>query len=118
MKFLVDANLSWKVKKTIEKLGFDVLHTDDLPDREFTPDEAIRNIANKQKRIIITKDSDFLQSHLLRQNPEYLLLITTGNINNKELLLLIESNFIAITTLFISYQLIELSSKGIIVYEK
>ncbi len=34
---------------------------------------------------MITKDADFVDSHLLRGEPAKLLLISTGNINNREL---------------------------------
>lgn len=118
MKFLVDANLPFKVQIALKKLGYDAIHTDNLPNKEFTTDEEIRIFAKKQNRIIVTKDTDFLESHLLRNNPEFLLLITTGNISNKNLLKLISEKIEEINQLFEEYRLIELSPKGIVVYEK
>lgn len=117
MKFLIDANLPFKLKVKLDKLGYDVIHTDNLPNKEFTNDEEIREFSRIHNRTIITKDTDFLQSHLLRNKPSYLLLITTGNISNKDLILLIESNFEKIVGLFDKYKLIELSTQGIVLYE-
>ena len=37
-------------------------------------------------RIVVTKDRDFEVSHLVRQEPRQLLLVTTGNIANTNLL--------------------------------
>jgi len=118
MKFLIDANLSWKLKLTLEKMGYDVVHTDDLPNKEFTTDEEIRTFARIHNRIVITKDNDFLQSHILRNNPHYLLLISTGNISNTELSIIIESHFENIVLLFKKHKLIELTTNGIVLYEE
>lgn len=59
MKFLMDANLSYKLTISLKDKGYDVIHTDDLPDKERTKDNEIRNISIKEDRIIITKDSDW-----------------------------------------------------------
>lgn len=82
MKFLIDANLHFKLAKALAQKGFDIIHTDNLPNKEKTTDKEIREFAAEQNRIIITKDSDFLDSHLLLNNPSKLLLVTTGNITN------------------------------------
>ena len=65
--------------------GCDVLHTLDLLDGNRTTDEQINNIAERDRRIVITKDGDFVDSHLLTGRPDKLLLISTGNIRNSEL---------------------------------
>lgn len=36
-------------------------------------------------RIVVTKDSDFVDSFLLTRKPPRLLLVSTGNISNREL---------------------------------
>lgn len=86
MKFLVDAQLPYLLATLLRQKGFDVLHTDDLPAKDETPDGDIRAVANRDDRIVITKDSDFLDSHLVNKSPRRLLLITTGNIKNRQLL--------------------------------
>jgi predicted nuclease of predicted toxin-antitoxin system len=69
MKFLVDANLPFEHALHLKERGFDVLHTDDLPNKEKTTDKELRIVAKDQNRIFITKDSDFLDSHLIQGIP-------------------------------------------------
>ena len=92
MKFLVDANLPFKLALNLRNKGFDVLHTDNLPNREETSDKEIRDLSVVQDRIVISKDSDFLDSHLIVGIPKKFLYISTGNIINRDLILLIEQN--------------------------
>jgi len=118
MKFFIDANLPFRLAKFLLQKGYHILHTDDLPNKERTTDKEIRKVAKEQNLIVITKDSDFLDSHLIQGIPSKLLLITTGNIVNKELLDLFNNNFNQIVQLFELYDLIELDSEQIIVHEK
>jgi len=82
MKFLIDANLPFRLAKALKFKGFDILHTDDLPNKERTTDKEIKKISVEHDRIVITKDSDFLDSHVIQGIPTKLLLVTTGNITN------------------------------------
>ena len=118
MKFLIDANLPFKLAVALQAKGYDIVHTDDLPDKERTSDKEIRLISVNQKRSIITKDSDFLDSHLISGVPEKLLLVSTGNIVNKELLNLFDKYFESIISWFDKYNLIELDNEQIVVHEK
>jgi predicted nuclease of predicted toxin-antitoxin system len=118
MKFLVDANLPFKLALKLKELGFDTIHTDELTNKEKTTDKEIRKVSLDQDRIVITKDSDFLDSHLLQTVPEKLLYISTGNITNRELLSLLEKYIVTITKLFDIYDLIELTNDEIMGHEK
>jgi predicted nuclease of predicted toxin-antitoxin system len=60
MRFFIDANLPQKLALNLRAKGYDAFHTDDLPNKERTTDEEIRKFAMEQERIVITKDSDFL----------------------------------------------------------
>ena len=84
MKFLIDANLPFNLSTALKAKKYDVLHTDDLPNKERTSDKEIRLVSVQQNRTIITKDSDFLDSHLISGVPAKLLFVTTGNIVNKK----------------------------------
>ena len=55
------------------------MHTLDLPLGNRTPDKAILDIAEREYCVIVTKDEDFVQSHLVFGRPEKLLLVATGN---------------------------------------
>ncbi|MFO7656427.1 MAG: DUF5615 family PIN-like protein [Bacteroidales bacterium] len=118
MRFLIDANLPFKLAKSLKDRGYDVIHTDDLSDKERTKDNELRKISIEQNRIVITKDSDFLDSHLINGIPSKLLLITTGNIINKTLIQLFDNHFETLVDLFNSYDLIELDNEQIIGHEK
>lgn len=118
MKFLIDAQLPLSLKSWLKKRGHDVLHTRDLPRENLTIDTTIIDIADNENRIIITKDSDFFKFHLLKGKPQRLLMITTGNIVNKELLKLFELNFETIEHSFeANAKLIELDNYSIIIHE-
>ncbi|MHC5773842.1 DUF5615 family PIN-like protein [Nostoc sp.] len=82
MKFLVDAQLPVRLARFLKTLGYDTIHTRDLPGENATPDNEINAVSIQQNRILITKDVDFVNSFLTVQQPYKLLLITTGNINN------------------------------------
>ena len=61
------------------------IHTKNLPLKNATPDSEINKLSILEQRIVITKDKDFLDSFLIKQEPYKLLLITTGNISNKQI---------------------------------
>ncbi len=118
MKFLIDANLPFRLARSLTDKGYDIIHTDDLPNKDKTKDSEIRKISIDQNRIIITKDTDFLDSHLIQGIPSKLLLVTTGNIVNNLLIELFDKHFSIIIDLFDAYDLIELDNEQIIGHEK
>ena len=118
MRFLIDANLPFRLALALKSKGHDIIHTDDLPYKERTTDREIRELAVKQDRIVITKDSDFLDSHIIQGVPAKLLLVTTGNIINRDLIGLFERKFETIIQLFEIYDMIELDNDQIIGHEK
>jgi len=118
MKFLVDANLPYKLALLLKNKGYDVVHTDDLKNKERTSDNEIRKIALNESYIVVTKDADFFDSHLIKKNPPKLLFVTTGNIINKQLLTLFDDYFEKIIVLFENYDLVEIDNQQIIAHEK
>ena len=117
MKFIVDAQLPKRLCKVINELDNDCIHTLDLANKNRTVDNKIIAIALEEERIVITKDHDFLQSHLLKKMPPKLLLISTGNLHNKTLLQLFRSNLDLIGNLFQQKDFIELTRTDIIVHD-
>lgn len=113
MKFLIDAQLPYRLKLWLIANGCDAQHTNDLPQRNLTADLAIADIADADNRIVISKDSDFLKLRILQDKPQKLLMITTGNIINQDLLALFERNFTTIVKLFASYDVVELNNSFI-----
>jgi succinyl-CoA:acetate CoA-transferase len=82
MKFLVDAQLPRLFCDWLRENGHDALHTLDLELGNQTSDSDIILIADSDGRIVVTKDDDFVQSFLLRNTPQRLMLVASGNIGN------------------------------------
>lgn len=84
MNFLVDAQLPRRMAAWLTAAGCDAVHTLDLPGANRTTDEEINEVADREHRAVVTKDEDFVDSHVLRGRPAKLLLISpetsaTGN---------------------------------------
>jgi predicted nuclease of predicted toxin-antitoxin system len=85
MKFLVDAQLPRGMVGWLTAAGCDAVHTLDLPDGNRTTDDQINDLADREQRVVVSKDADFVDGHVLRGRPAKLLLISTGNISNRDL---------------------------------
>jgi predicted nuclease of predicted toxin-antitoxin system len=90
MNFVVDAQLPKSISDFLNNIGHNSVHTLQLIARNKTTDETIIELAEAEKRIVITKDYDFLVSHLVLSRPSKLILVKTGNINNSRLIGLFE----------------------------
>ena len=86
MKFLIDAQLPMRLARLLQLAGYDTIHTLNLPQKNSTSDNEINSFSILDNRIVVSKDRDFMDSFLIQQKPYKLLLITTGNISNNELL--------------------------------
>jgi predicted nuclease of predicted toxin-antitoxin system len=115
MNFLVDAQLPRRMTVWIAAAGHNAIHTLDLPDANRTTDEQVNDMASREERILITKDADFVDSHLLRGRPPKLLLISTGNISNRDLEALMVPLIPDIVRDFGSCSFLELGRAGIVV---
>lgn len=116
MKFLIDAQLPKKLAIFLEKSGYDTLHTLDLPDKNFTKDSQINQISIAEKRVVVSKDLDFIESLLISDKPYKLLAISTGNITNKMLLKLFEEYIEQIVLYLEENRLVELTDKEILIH--
>ncbi len=117
MKFLIDAQLPRRFCSWLVVAGHDATHTLDLPQRNCTTDREILDIAEREERIVVTKDDDFVQSFLLTGRPPKLLLVATGNIGNAQLEKLIRTNLVMIAEAFEAYRFIELGSETLVIHE-
>lgn len=117
MKFLIDAHLPRRLTLAIAALGYDTIHTLDLPDKNQTKDSEINHISINEQRIVVTKDADFVDSFLLTGKPYKLLLISTGNINNNDLINLILPQMPTLVDAFQSAGYIELNRVNLIIHQ-
>ncbi len=117
IKFIVDAQLPYSLAVMLKNKNYDVLHTDDLPNKERTSDNELRILSASENRILITKDNDFFDSYILIKSPPRLLLISTGNIINKDLFILFEKYFDLMIGYFETYNFVELTNNELFAHE-
>lgn len=117
MKYLIDAQLPKRLCLSLQNKGYDVKHTLDLPDKNKTKDQFINVISINEKRVVMSKDSDFVDSLLISAKPFKLLYVATGNISNDELFKIVLSNMIKIDEAFETNRFIELTSKTFIIHQ-
>ena len=116
MRFLVDAQLPERLADRLTALGHDVVHTSGLPDGNRTADAEIVRVADGDARVVVTKDRDFLDHHLLNDAPQRLLLVTTGNIRNDELIATFEVVEPLLVEAFEQSRLVEVNRDAVIAH--
>lgn len=115
MNFLVDAHLPRRMVAWLVAAGCDAVHTLDLPDRNRTTDKQINNVSERDQRIVISKDGDFVDSHLLTGRPAKQQCNSTGNIRNSELQSLMVPLILELLREFQTNSFLELGTLGILV---
>ena len=116
MRVLVDAHLPKRLSKFLSAHGIELKHTLDLPKRNATTDREIIRFADDENRIVISKDSDFLDNYILDGSPEKLLIVSTGNINNRDLISIFEKNLNTLKLLFEENSVVEINEEEIQVH--
>lgn len=117
MKFLVDAQLPRQLARWLEANGCDARHTLDLPGGNATTDDEVTDLSDREGRIVVTKDSDFVQSHILRSRPQRLWLISTGNMRNQDLESLVARHWPTLQNALKTCRFLELSTIGLILHD-
>jgi predicted nuclease of predicted toxin-antitoxin system len=115
MKVLIDAQLPRKMAGWFSGAGCDAIHTLDLPAGNRSTDEQVIDRAELDGRVVVSKDADFVNSHLISGRPGKLLLVSTGNISNTELGRLLIPLIPSLVTAFQTHVFVELTSGGIII---
>lgn len=81
MRLIVDAQLPRRLAREICDWGDEAVHTLDLPAKNRITEGAILLRVKSEQRVVVTKDRDFVDSFLLRGEPEKLLHVATGSIS-------------------------------------
>ena len=116
MKFLVDAQLPARLATLLNEHGHDAIHTSGLSTGNRTTDREITDLADAQERVVVSKDRDFRDGHLLNKRPRRLLVVSTGNIANAELLRLVVENLEELIAAFAESDFVELGSHSLSVH--
>ena len=69
MKFLIDAQLPRRLAHQLRAAGFETIHTLDLPQGNRTSDQALITFSLTEHCVVVTKDSDFVESCLVWHEP-------------------------------------------------
>jgi predicted nuclease of predicted toxin-antitoxin system len=99
----------------LRRRGIEVLHTSELPLGNRTTDEELKYLSLTQAYVIVTKDSDFVDNLLLHQKLHKLILVSTGNISNNELIELFANYELEIRDSLSQAHFVELTRMGVIV---
>ena len=116
MRFVVDAQLPLRLARWLQAEGHDAVHTLDLPDGNRTEDTVINGLSVRERRTVITKDEDFVDAFLLRNEPYKLCLVATGNIGNRALQRLFRNNLKDIVSALETHDFIELDHTSLILH--
>jgi predicted nuclease of predicted toxin-antitoxin system len=116
VNFLVDAQLPRRLAGRLREAKHDARHTLDLPRKNRTTDAELIDIAEREHRVLVTKDADFVATFLLNQKPPKLMLISTGNITNAALEKLLMPQIPSIVSAFETHDFIELTPSALIVH--
>ena len=116
MRFLIDAQLPSSLAALLNSYGHDAIHTLGLPDKNRTSDEFLCQLALRDQRVLVTKDEDFVDSFILRGLPPKLLFVTTGNISNKDLLVLFQHSLAFIVDTLAAHYFVEIDRDGLTIH--
>ncbi len=116
LKFPLDAQLPRSLTSLFAEFGIDSKHTLDLPNANRTKDSELLRISREERYLIVTKDNDFVESFLLRHEPEKPLFVSCGNLSNPSLTALFRPNLARIAEAFELNDFIELTREDIIIH--
>ena len=113
MRWLVDAQLPRRLVDHLAGWGDEAEHTLDLPLADATPDAVVIEHAKLNAAVVMTKDADFVYHFHVYGEPR-LLLISTGNIGNNELIALMTKQHGQIAQAFELFDFVELNREQLI----
>jgi len=116
MNFLIDANLPRRLVRVFQERGQEAVHTLDLQDGNAAVDAALLDYSDEHNCIITTKESDFSTAFWVKNRPNKLLLISTGNIRNADLEELLVAIFEQLIAELIDNRFVELTREHVIVH--
>ena len=117
MKVLCDVHLPYRLVNRLRQRGVDAVHVNRILDGSATKDAAVAAFADANDRVLITKDSDFRDSHFLTGSPSRLIRVTLGNLSNDALIELFDTHWDALVgVLSQSPCYVELGSEGVVAF--
>ena len=115
MKFIVDEQLPGSLVKWLCEQNIDAIHATSLGTGDKISDLEICKKSILEERVVISKDIDFLNRFLLKNEPWKLIYVTTGNISNRDLLSLFQNNFKQLSKMLEHSAVIELNRHNLLI---
>lgn len=109
MKFLVDEQLPNLLAEWLRAKGYDTVHVSTLSTGIRILDGYFCERSMAESRVVISKDSDFFNTYLIKKEPYKLLYITTGNLRNRPLLDLFRASFAKLQEALSNASVVELN---------
>jgi len=116
VRFLVDTQLPKHLCLLLTEMGHDTVHVSDLPNGNRSTDAEVIAAAEEEGRVVVSKDSDFRHSHLLRGQPSRLMAIRTANVSNIDSLGLFNTNADRILSALDESSFVELGATRLVVH--
>lgn len=100
----------------MELLGFTSEHVNHILNGFYTKDGDISRYVDQNSLILITKDSDFRNSHILVGSPKKMIKVNLGNISNDRLIDFFDANIQSIQRIEMESDvfLIEMNQDGLL----
>lgn len=92
MKILCDVHIAYKLVAFLKSKNIEAEHVNNILQKWFTKDRDICRYADEHDYVIVSKDIDFRNSHLISNTPLKLIRIVLGNISTKELIRIFDEN--------------------------
>lgn len=115
MKLIIDAHLPKSICEYF--LNCDCIHTQQLEMGNLTKDSFINKLSIKERRVVITKDTDFYYSYIASRKPYKLVLVKLGNMRLEELKNYFKLNSEKILSILQNHSFIILEKKKIRILE-
>lgn len=115
MKLIIDAQLPNSLCEYFNDC--DCKHTKQLKKGNQTKDSSVNELSINEKRVVITKDTDFYYSYLASHKPYKLVLVKLGNMRLSELKKYFKNNSNKIIELLEEHSFIILEKSKIRVLE-
>lgn len=121
VKFVVDNNLTPRLATWLKEQGYDVLHPqydlDKMPDAAQTSDRFISILADKDDRVVISRDNDFKNGHFEKGSPSKLVFVFIYGqelMKKRAFVAHFSKHFPAILELLETFPALELNEEGVI----
>lgn len=92
MKVLCDVHISFKIVGFFNSNNIEAIHVNDILDGDRSADQDICAYADEHHYVVVTKDSDFKNSHFIEGTPVGLLKINPGNLSTRKLISILEKH--------------------------